>query len=50
MMQTKLPVTLLSGFLSAGKATLLNHILNTRFPAWQAGILDTPETEETITR
>lgn len=26
----RLPVTVLSGFLGAGKATLLNHILNNR--------------------
>lgn len=26
----KLPVTVLSGFLDAGKTTLLNHILNNR--------------------
>ena len=29
----KLPVTVLSGFLRAGKTTLLNHILNNR--AWR---------------
>lgn len=27
---TKLPVTVLSGFLGAGKTTVLNHILNNR--------------------
>lgn len=29
-MNKKLPVTLLSGFLGAGKTTMLNHILNNR--------------------
>ena len=29
-MHTSLPVTLLSGFLGAGKTTVLNHILNNR--------------------
>ena len=28
--QTQLPVTVLSGFLGAGKTTVLNHILNNR--------------------
>ena len=28
--QTKLPVTVLSGFLGAGKTTVLSHILNNR--------------------
>ena len=30
MMQNKLPVTVLSGFLGAGKTTVLNHILNNK--------------------
>lgn len=30
VMEKKLPVTVLSGFLGAGKITLLNHILNNR--------------------
>jgi G3E family GTPase len=30
MMQKKLPVTVLSGFLGAGKTTVLNHILNNK--------------------
>jgi G3E family GTPase len=45
MMQKKLPVTVLSGFLGAGKTTVLNHILNNKgraewstlpdpFPSW----------------
>ena len=29
-MQRKLPVTVLSGFLGAGKTTMLNHILRNR--------------------
>ena len=29
-MQTKLPVTVLSGFLGAGKTTLFNHILHNK--------------------
>lgn len=29
-MQTRLPVTVLSGFLGTGKTTLLNHVLNNR--------------------
>ncbi len=29
-LQKKLPVTVLSGFLGAGKTPLLNHILNNR--------------------
>lgn len=29
-MKNKLPVTVLSGFPGAGKATLLNHVLNNR--------------------
>ena len=29
-LEKKLPVTVLSGFLRAGKMTLLNHILNNR--------------------
>ena len=30
MLENKLPVTVLSGFLGAGKTTVLNHILNNR--------------------
>ena len=30
MTENKLPVTVLSGFLGAGKTTVLNHILNNR--------------------
>ena len=30
MTDTRLPVTVLSGFLGAGKTTLMNHILNNR--------------------
>ena len=30
MQMTKLPVTVLSGFLGAGKTTVLTHILNNR--------------------
>lgn len=30
MLQKKLPVTVLSGFLGAGKTTVLNHVLNNR--------------------
>lgn len=30
MIDTRLPVTLLSGFLDAGKTTLLNRVLNNR--------------------
>ena len=30
VMEKKLPVTVLSGFLGVGKTTLLNHILNNR--------------------
>ena len=30
MLDTRLPVTVLSGFLGAGKTTVLNHILNNR--------------------
>ncbi|WP_188992376.1 GTP-binding protein [Paenibacillus nasutitermitis] len=30
MMQTKIPVTVLSGYLGAGKTTVLNHVLNNR--------------------